>query len=116
MKKFYTLIAAFALVAFAGIAQAETVTVSWSNVSGNQGYVIEAKAEACAGAGAFTFLANAATNQVVYTGGNFVPSSSACVRVAALVGGVPQTFSAGVDVTVAAALLPAPNTVSATSP
>jgi len=116
IRNFYKCVAAIAFALAANIAQAEVVTVGWANVAGNEGFVVESKPVTCASGGTFTVLATVTTNVNFYIGGNFTPSSSACVRVAALVGGVAQTFSAGTDVTIADALLPAPNSVTATSP
>ena len=117
-KTFAMLGAAFALslALAASPALAETVTVSYATVIGNEGFVIEGKAETCAGSAAFVQIGTNATNVTVWQGGNYAPSSNVCIRVAALVGGVPQTFSGGTDHTMSAALLPAPNSVNVTDP
>lgn len=116
MKKLFASIAvaAFAILGFATSAFAAQVRVEWSGVTGNQGYVIESKNETCSGTAPFTQLATVATNVVVFIGGDFAPNSNICVRVAALVGGVPQTFSAGTNFTVPGPL-PAPGTVLVTA-
>lgn len=121
MKKLFSSLA-FVAVALLGalgvssVAHAAQVRVEWSNVTGNQGYVIEAKEVTCATAGTFAQIGTTATNVTVFIGGTFPDSTAICVRVAALVGGVPQTFSGGTNYTTPAGLLPAPGTVNVTSP
>lgn len=114
MKK---ILLAILLFAFAVPALADTVTVSWSNVAGNDGYVIQRKADTCASAASFATAGTVLIDVVTFTDpNNWIAGQDLCFRVAAFKpGGVVQTYSAGVDFTVPSPL-PAPGGIVVTSP
>jgi hypothetical protein len=116
MKKILAFIAAFSLFVLASTAFAATVTVSWTNVAGNDGYVVQVKTDTCASAAIWGTFGNVGVDVIVFQGGNYGALQPLCFRVSALKpGGIIQTWSTPVDFVIPGPL-PAPNPVTVTSP